>query len=115
MLNIQVLVDDARCFEEVRSYDGPEVWCPSCGSAEVIKKLSAVHHNAMFCQETHAIDDLTKHTIFGRPSSSINYGCCAFSHELNLSSRQIAKRLDLNEDDVRRMTSQLRKEVVYAL
>jgi transposase-like protein len=39
MLNIQVLVDDARCFEEVRKLRWPEgVSCPSCGSTSVIKR-----------------------------------------------------------------------------
>jgi hypothetical protein len=31
---------------------------------------------------------------------------------LNLSNRQIAKELDLNEDDVQQMTTQLREGVV---
>jgi transposase-like protein len=38
MVNIQALIDDAKCFETVRSLrwsDG--VHCPSCHSAEVAK------------------------------------------------------------------------------
>lgn len=39
MLNIQDLIDDARCYAEVRKLRWPEgVGCPECGSAEIAKR-----------------------------------------------------------------------------
>ena len=38
MVNIQALIDDAKCFQAVRPMRRPEgVRCPACGSAEVIE------------------------------------------------------------------------------
>jgi transposase-like protein len=38
MVNIQALIDDAKCFETVRAMRWPDgVRCPGCGSAEVTK------------------------------------------------------------------------------
>ena len=39
MVHIQALIDDARCFDTVRSLRWPDgISCPDCDSAEVIKK-----------------------------------------------------------------------------
>ena len=38
MLNIQALIDDAKCFQTVRAMRWPDgVRCPGCGCAEVTK------------------------------------------------------------------------------
>jgi transposase-like protein len=38
MVNIQALIDDAKCFQTIRSMRWPDgVQCPGCGSAEVTK------------------------------------------------------------------------------
>ena len=38
MVNIQALIDDAKCFETVRGLRWPDgVRCPECGSAVVTK------------------------------------------------------------------------------
>ncbi len=38
MVNIQALIDDAKCFQTVRSMRWPDgVRCTECGSAEVTK------------------------------------------------------------------------------
>ena len=38
MINLQSLIDDAKCFETVRAMRWPDgVRCPECGSAEAIK------------------------------------------------------------------------------
>ena len=38
MVNIQALIDDAKCFETVRAMRWPDgVRCPECSSAEVTK------------------------------------------------------------------------------
>src|SRR5262245_28205430 len=38
MVNMQTLIDDARCFESIRSMRWPDgVRCPGCGRAEVTR------------------------------------------------------------------------------
>jgi hypothetical protein len=38
MINIQALIDDAKCFQTVRATRRPDgVRCPGCGGAEVTK------------------------------------------------------------------------------
>jgi len=117
-LNIQVLVDDARCFEEVRKLRWPDgVSCPNCGSTAVIKRgfhSTQPHRQRYVCQgECCAqFDDLTDTVFEGHHQPLKVWVLCLYFMGLNLSNRQIAAELGLNEDDVQRMTSQLREGVV---
>jgi transposase-like protein len=124
MLNIQVLVDDTKCFEEVRKLRWPEgVRCPHCGSEAVIKRgfhtLSGTgstqpHRQRYVCQGSCCaqFDDLTGAVFEGHHQPLKVWVLCLYFMGLNLSNRQTAKELDLNEDDVQQMTTQLREGVV---
>ncbi len=118
MLNIQDLIDDAKCFEEVRKLRWPEgVTCPNCGSTDVIKRgfhHSQPHRQRYRCQGTCCgqFDDLSGTIFEGHHQPLKSWVLCLYFMGLNLSNRQIAAELGLNEDDVQQMTSQLRKGVV---
>jgi transposase-like protein len=118
MLNIQVLVDDAKCFEEVRKLRWPEgVRCPHCGSKTVIKRgfhSTQPHRQRYVCQGNCCahFDDLTDTVFEGHHQPLKVWVLCLYFMGLNLSNRQIAAELGLNEDDVQQMTSQLREGVV---
>lgn len=118
MLNIQVLVDDARCFEEVRELRWPEgVSCASCGSTKVIKRgfhSTQPYRQRYLCQGECCtqFDDLTATVFEGHHQPLKVWVLCLYFMGLNLSNRQIALELDLSEDDVQRMTNLLREGVV---
>jgi len=65
------------------------------------------------CKDCGAhFDDLTD-TIFGSHHQPLRvWILCLYLMGLNLSNRQIAQELDLDEDDVQVITSQLRQGIV---
>jgi transposase-like protein len=117
MVNIQALIDDAKCFDTVRSLRWPDgVRCPDCDSAEVIKKGrddAQPERQRYECRPCgRRFDDLTG-TIFAghhRPLRVWILGL--YFMGLNFSNEQIAQELDLNPDDAQRMTTQLREGIV---
>jgi transposase len=117
MVNIQALIDDAKCFDTVRSLRWPDgVRCPDCDSAEVIKKGrddAQPERQRYECRPCgRRFDDLTG-TIFAghhRPLQVWILGL--YFMGLNFSNEQIAQELDLNPDDAQRMTTQLREGIV---
>jgi transposase-like protein len=117
MVNIQALIDDAKCFDTVRSLRWPDgVRCPDCDSAEVIKKGrddAQPERQRYECRPCgRRFDDLTG-TIFAGHHQPLRVGIlCLYFMGLNLSNEQIAQELDLNPDDAQRMTTQLREGIV---
>jgi len=117
MLHIQNLIDDAKCFETVRSLRWPDgVSCSHCASSQVIKKGRDDTQPARQRDECSAcqrrFDDLTG-TIFAGHHQPLRIGIlCLYFIGLNLSNEQIAQELDLNPDDALKMTSQLRAGIV---
>jgi len=117
MLNIQNLIDDAKCFETVRQMRWPDgVTCPHCASARVTKQghdetqPARQRYECLACQGR--FDDLTG-TIFAghhRPLRTWILGLYLMG--LNLSNEQIAQELDLNSDDAQKMASQRREGIV---
>ena len=68
LLNIQQLIDDAKCYAVVREMRWPDgVNCPHCGSGEIIKRglhNQQAHRQRYECQKcTRQFDDLSG-TIF---------------------------------------------------
>lgn len=117
MLNIQRIVDDAKCYEVVRELRWPEgVRCPKCGSGEISKRgyhSQQAHRQRYECQECwQQFDDLTGTIFEGHHQPLRVWILCLYLMGLNLSNSQIAAELDLNEDDAQIMATQLREGVV---
>jgi transposase-like protein len=118
MVNIQDLIDDAKCHETVRTMRWPNgVTCPHCSSASVIKNGRDEVQPERQRYECHAcrrrFDDLTG-TIFANHRQPLRtWVTCLYLRGLNLSGLQIAKELDINKDDARAMIQQLRQGIVH--
>jgi transposase-like protein len=117
LLNIQTLIDDAKCYETVRRLRWPDgTRCPHCDSPEVTKQGkddTQPHRQRYECTACHRrFDDLTG-TIFANHHQPLHvWILCLYFMGLNLSHEQIAQELDLNPDDAQEMTSQLREGIV---
>jgi transposase-like protein len=117
MLNILNLIDDAKCFETVRSLRWPDgVSCPHCASSRVIHKG---HDDTQPARQRYAcsacqsrFDDLTGTIFAGHHQPLRVWIVCLYFMGLNQSNEQIGQELDLNSADVQRMTSQLREGIV---
>ena len=116
-VNIQNLIDDAKCFQTVRLLRWPDgVTCPHCTSSQVIKKghddtqPARQRYECSACQRR--FDDLTGTIFAGHHQPLRVWILCLYFMGLNLSNEQIAQELDLNPDDTQKMTSQLREGIV---
>ena len=117
MINLQSLMDDAKCFATVRELRWPDgVRCPHCDSPEITKQghddtqPERQRYQCKSCERR--FDDLT-HTIFAGHHQPLRvWILCSYLMCLNLSNAQIAQELDLNKDDAHRMTTQLRQGIV---
>jgi Transposase zinc-ribbon domain len=116
LLNIQRLMDDAKCYEvlrELRWQDG--VKCPACDSGQINKRGFHDHQANANDIDVRSVDDdsMTERNRLRRASARLkNVDTVSVFVGLSLSSRQIAAELDLNEDDVQVMASQLREGVM---
>jgi len=116
-VNIQNLIDDARCFETVRNLRWPEkTHCPHCDSGNVIRRGKddpeqfKQRYECKDCQKR--FDDLT-HTVFAGHHKPLKiWMLFLYFLGINLSTEQIAKELGLNKDDAHYMASVLRSSVV---
>jgi len=117
MINLQNLIDDAKCYETVRELRWPEgVRCPHCESAQVTKQgrdTTQEHRQKYYCKGCHRhFDDLTGTVFAGHHQPLRTWILCLYLMGLNVSNQQIAQELGLNKDDVQSMTGQLRDGVV---
>jgi transposase-like protein len=117
MVNIQDLLDDARCYETVRTLRWPDgVSCPHCSSPSVIKngrddtQPDRQRYECPNCGKR--FDDLTGTIFAGHHQPLKTWVACLYLMGLNLSGLQIAQELDINKDDARAMIQQLRQGVV---
>lgn len=117
LVNIQTLIDEAKCYEVVRHLRWPEgVRCPSCGAADVTKRGMHTHqaHRQRYacrvCQRQ--FDDLTDTIFEGHHQPLRVWVLCLYFMGLNLSNQQIAAELDVDADTVQVMATQLREGVV---
>jgi len=111
------LISDEQCYEQVRQLRWPErVTCPHCLSGDIIKRGKDDSEPYRQRYECHGcnkrFDDLTDTVFAGHHQSLKVWVLCLYFMGLNLSNHQIAQELDLNKDDVQRMTSQLRDGIV---
>jgi transposase-like protein len=117
MFAIQNLIDDAKCYQQVRQLRWPDrVVCPQCESTLVNKR--GFHNKQPYrqryqCQNcSKQFDDLTQTIFEGHHQPLKVWVICLYLMGLNLSNQQIAKELGLNKDDVQEMTGQLRTGIV---
>jgi len=116
-LNIHGLIDDAKCYQMVRQLRWPEnVECPHCHATEVVKNGhdDIQHHRQRYCCRmcNRSFDDLTGTTFAGHRQPLSVWMLCLYFMGLNLSNRQIAAELEMNENDVQEMTTVLRNGIV---
>lgn len=117
MVNLQQLIDDAKCFAVVRELRWPEgVRCPQCGSGAVKKRgfhTRQAHRQRYACQDCRQqFDDLSDTIFEGHHQPLRVWVLCLYLMGLNLSNEQIAAELDLSLGDAQAMTSQLRQGIV---
>jgi transposase-like protein len=117
MITLPQLLDNAQCFETVRTLRWPDkVSCPHCGSEAIIKQgkddtqPERQSYSCKACQRK--FDDLTGTLFAGHHQPLKSWVLCLYFMGLNLSNTQIARELDLNEADVQPMTRQLRSGMV---
>jgi transposase-like protein len=116
-MNLMHLLDDEKCFQVVQERRWPEgVRCPRCRSTRVTKQgrddtqRARQRYRCLACQQK--FDDLT-HTVFAGHHQPLRvWVACLYLMGLNLSNRQIAHELGLNEDDAQQMAHTLRQGVV---
>lgn len=117
MLHIQDLIDDAKCYAQVRRMRWPEgVCCPHCEAREVTRQGhddTQPQRQRYECKSCGRLfDDLTGTIFAGHHQPLRVWIVCLYFMGLNLSNRQIAQELDLDEDDTQQMTTQLREGIV---
>lgn len=119
LVNLQFLVDDARCFDTVRRLRWPEgVRCARCGSDKVARdghddrQPERQRYRCTACQGR--FDDLTGTIFAGHHQPLRIWILCLYFMGLNLSNQQVARELDLNVGDVQGMTEQLRAGILAA-
>jgi transposase-like protein len=117
LVNLPSLIDDARCYALVRQHRWPKgVRCPRCDSAAVARDGrddSQPHRQRYHCTACGSrFDDLTGAILAGHHQPLRVWVLCLYFMGLNLSNRQIAQELDLNQSDVQLMTEQLRTGLV---
>jgi len=117
MLKILSIVDDKKCYEEVRELRWPNgVTCPHCVSLNVIKNghhESIQYRQRYECKKcSNRFDDLTYTVFEGHHKPLKTWIVTLYLMGLNLSNRQISKELDLSATDSQYMTSVLRSGVV---
>jgi len=116
MINIQHLIDDAKCYQTVRELRWPDgVKCPHCGSAEVSKRGHDEQQSARQRYECQGcgrqFDDLSETLFEGHHQPLRVWILCLYFMGLNLSNQQIAAELDLDKDAVQDMTTPLREGI----
>ena len=117
LVNIQTLIDDAKCYEVVRQLRWPTgVRCPACDSSDIVKRgmhTHQAHRQRYACRACdRQFDDLSGTIFEGHHQPLRVWVLCLYFMGLNLSNEQIAAELDLDADTVQVMATQLREGVV---
>src|SRR5689334_12741765 len=117
LVNLSALIDDAKCFALVRQHRWPKgVRCPACGSDTVVRDgfdETQAHRQRYRCKGcTGRFDDLTGTVLAAHHQPLRVWVLCLYFMGLNLSNRQIAQELGLDDDDVHDMASHLREGLV---
>ena len=117
-IHLQEIISIEKAFEKLRQLRWPNgvVACPFCGSTHVGKNGHDTTQPAKqnyHCNDCNRyFDDLTGTIFSGHHQPLVVWIIALLLMGLNLSNRQIAKELDLDESDVQSMTTLLREGVV---
>ena len=117
MCYLNDLLEESKCFEEVRRKRWPNaVRCP-CGTSNKINQRGNNHRpqegRRYSCKNCGTrFDDLTGTIFMGRHQSLSVWFAYLYLMGLNLSNRQIAKELNLDESDGPAMAAPLRGGIV---
>ena len=111
------LIDDAKCFTMVRKLRWPEgVSCPRCESMRVTRRgldETQPDRQRYVCGDCgRNLDDLTDTIFAGHHQPLRVWLLCLYFLGLNLSNRQIARELGVDEDSAHDMATQLRTGIV---
>jgi transposase-like protein len=117
MVNIQDLIDDAKCYRTIRDMRWPGgATCPHCSSTSIIKNGRGdvqPHRQRYECKACHQrFDDLADTIFAGHHQPLRTWIACLYLMGLNLSGLQIAQELDINKDDARVMIQRLRQGII---
>jgi len=117
LVNILGITDDAKCYEMVRQLRWPAgVHRPHCDSAQVVKQgrddtePQRPRYECRACGRR--FDDLTDTIFAGHHRPLRVWVLVLYLMGLNLSNERVAKELDLDPDDARRMTTLPRGGIV---
>lgn len=113
-IDLASLIDDAKCFALIRQHRWPDgVRCPHCSGQSVIRdghddtQRDRQRYRCKACGGR--FDDLSETVLAGHHQPLRVWVLCLYFMGLNLSNRQIAQELSLNEDDVHAMATHLRE------
>ena len=114
LVNLSGLLDEAKCFELVRQIRWPRgVNCPKCGGGHVARNGhddTQKLRQRYVCRDCRIrFDDLSDTVLAGHRQPLKVWILCLYFMGLNLSNRQVAQELSLNESDVQEMTTHLRQ------
>lgn len=117
LLHIDDLIDEQKCYEEVRQMRWAKgVRCPYCNAKLINKRgfhTHQAHRQRYHCQVCgKQFDDLTGTIFEGHHQPLKTWILCLYFMGLNLSNQQVAAELDLSASEVQAMTSQLREGIV---
>jgi transposase-like protein len=116
LVNIQALIDDAKCYAIVRQLRWPGgVGCPACAGSDIVKRGMHTHQAHRQRDAGRAcgrqFDDLTGTIFEGHHHPLRVWVLCLYIMGLNLSNKQIAAELDVDADTLHIMATQLREGV----
>ena len=114
LVDLSGLLDEAKCFELVRRTRWPQsVRCPRCGGGHVARNghdETQRLRQRYVCRDCGVrFDDFSDTVLAGHRQPLKVWILCLYFMGLNLSNRQIAHELSLNESDVQEMTTHLRE------
>ena len=114
LINLSGLLDETKCFELVRQTRWPQgVRCPKCGCEGAARNGhddTQPLRQRYVCKGCGArFDDLSDTALAGHHQPLKVWILCLYLMGLNLSNRQIAHELSLNENDIQEMTTHLRE------
>ena len=116
-VNIHGLIDTAKCYQMVRQLRWSEgIACPQCHGTHIVKNGRDETHDdrqRYLCRGCNlSFDDLTGTVFSGSHHPLSVWMVCLYFMGLNLSNRQIAEELEMNENTIQEMTTILRKGIV---
>ena len=119
MAGVGDLFSDDKCFEMIREirWDGG-VHCVECQSTEIsrngfVRSSGCWRYLCKACGKN--FDDMSSTVLSGNHLPVRNWVLCLYFMGLNVSNRQIAEELGLQENTVQNMATTLRSEVARKL